>query len=116
MRNSSFLSSKEICQVISDMKILKFNLTVEDIETILDALVFEEKVEKSTTSDGNCDEQVKMYRTVASTWSVPSNNVCLFFKFKSYMKTIFLGYEEVLEYVGAIQPNCSYFNEWLNVE
>ena len=64
MRNSSFLSSKEICQVISDMKILKFNLTVEDIETILNALVFEGKVEKSTTSDGNCDGQVKMYRTV----------------------------------------------------
>ena len=69
MRNSSFLSSKEICQVISDMKILKFNLTVEDIETILDALVFEQKVEKSTTSDGNCDGQVNMYRTVASKMS-----------------------------------------------
>jgi DNA-directed RNA polymerase III subunit RPC6 len=64
VRNSSFLSSKEICQVISDMKILKFNLTVEDIETILDSLVFEGKVEKSTTSDGNCDGQVKKYRTV----------------------------------------------------
>jgi DNA-directed RNA polymerase III subunit RPC6 len=64
VRNSSFLSSKEICQVISDLKIVKFNLTVEDIETILDTLVFEGKVEKSTTSDGNCDGQVKTYRTV----------------------------------------------------
>jgi DNA-directed RNA polymerase III subunit RPC6 len=64
VRNSSFLSSQEICQVISDMEILRFNLTVENIETILDALVFDGKVEKSTTSDGNCNGQVKMYRTV----------------------------------------------------
>ena len=65
VRNSSFLSSKEIFQVSSDMKIVKFNLTVEDIETILDGLVFEGKVEKSTTSDGNCNKKVKMYRSVA---------------------------------------------------
>ena len=65
VRNSSFLSYKEICQVSSDMKIVKFNLTVEDIETILDGLVFEGKVEKSTTSDGNCNKKVKMYRSVA---------------------------------------------------
>jgi DNA-directed RNA polymerase III subunit RPC6 len=60
VRNSSFLSSKEICQIISDMKIVKFNLTVEDIETILDTLIYDGKIEMCTMSDG----QVKTYRTV----------------------------------------------------
>jgi len=64
VRNSSFLSSKEICQIISDMKIVKFNLTVEDIETILDTLVYDGKIEMCTISDGHCDGQVKTYRTV----------------------------------------------------
>lgn len=69
VRNSSYLSSKEICQIISDLKIVKFNLTVEDIETILDTLVFDGKIEMSTISDGYCDGQLKTYRTVETTVS-----------------------------------------------
>lgn len=64
VRNASFLSSKEIWQYISDLKISKVALPVEDIETILDTLVYDGKVEMTVISDGNLGEQVKTYRAV----------------------------------------------------
>lgn len=62
VRNGSFHSSKEIWQLISDLKISKVPLTVEDIEMILDTLVYDGKVEKSIVSDGG--RQVNSYRAV----------------------------------------------------
>ncbi|EFX62917.1 hypothetical protein DAPPUDRAFT_130662 [Daphnia pulex] len=59
VRNSSFLSSKEICQIISDMKIVKFNLTVEDIETILDTLIYDGKIEMSPVLCWNCSNPLR---------------------------------------------------------
>ncbi len=64
VRNASFLSSKEICQIISDKKIVNFDSTVEDIEAVLETLVLEGKIEMCTVSDGNCDGQIKTYRTI----------------------------------------------------
>lgn len=64
MRNGSFLSSKEIWQMISDLKISKVPLTVEDIEMILDTLVFDGKVEKSIVNDGPSGRQINTYRAV----------------------------------------------------
>lgn len=63
MRNASFLSSKEICQIITDLKISKVVLSVEDIEMILDTLVFDGKVEKSMVPDGT-GGHIKTYRAV----------------------------------------------------
>lgn len=63
VRNASFLSSKEICQTIADIKISKVALTVEEIENILDTLVYDGKVEKSRVSDGS-SQQLNTYRAV----------------------------------------------------
>ena len=64
VRNFSFLSSKEIHQIISDLKISKVTLSVEDIEMILDTLVFDGKVEMSMEVDQSMGEQMKTYRAV----------------------------------------------------
>lgn len=57
------MSSKDICQTIADLKISKVPLSVEDIEMILDTLVYDGKVEKSIVSDASL-EQIKTYRSV----------------------------------------------------
>lgn len=63
IRNASYLSSKEIWQYITDLKISKVPLTVEDIEMILDTLVYDGKVEKTIVSESGSG-QVKTYRAV----------------------------------------------------
>lgn len=64
VRNASFLSSKEVWQYITDLKISKVSLTVEDIEMILDTLVYDGKVERSMVTEGSFGEQLKTYRAV----------------------------------------------------
>ena len=62
VRNASFVSSKEIWKYISDLGISKVSLSLEDIEVILDTLVYDGKAEKSSALvDG---AQVKTYRAV----------------------------------------------------
>ncbi|GFT48061.1 DNA-directed RNA polymerase III subunit RPC6 [Nephila pilipes] len=46
-RRASFKSSKDICDYINGLKVSKVQLSKQDIETILDTLVFDGKVEKS---------------------------------------------------------------------
>ena len=60
--NASFMKSKEICQVIADLQVSKVALSLEDIELILDTLVYDGKVEKSVGHEAG--EQVKMYRAI----------------------------------------------------
>ncbi|GIY09556.1 DNA-directed RNA polymerase III subunit RPC6 [Caerostris darwini] len=49
-RNASFKSSKTICDYINNLKISKVQLSVQDIEAILNTLVYDGKVEKSVAS------------------------------------------------------------------
>ena len=55
--NKSLVTSKEVLKFISDLGISKVELSVEDIENILDTLVFDGKVEKrlSVGSSGGRD-------------------------------------------------------------
>jgi len=68
VRNASFVTSKEIWKFISDLGISKVPLSLEDIEMILDTLVYDGKAEKSITvqesSQSSTGGQVKTYRAV----------------------------------------------------
>ena len=63
--NASFMKSKEICQAIQDLQISKVPLSLEDVELILDTLVYDGKVEKSIAHETG-GEQMKMYRAIES--------------------------------------------------
>lgn len=65
-RNIAFASSKEVWKFISDLGISKVKLSVEDLEMILNTLIFDGKVEKTISSDGN-----KLYRSVKPLLSAP---------------------------------------------
>ncbi|KAK2588532.1 hypothetical protein KPH14_006311 [Odynerus spinipes] len=58
-RNIALASSKEVWKFISDLGISKVKLSVEDLEMILNTLVYDGKVEKTISSDGN-----KLYRSI----------------------------------------------------
>ncbi|KAL5008625.1 hypothetical protein ScPMuIL_014206 [Solemya velum] len=66
-RNSSYAPSSEVWKFISELGISKVQLSVEDIETILDTLIFDGKVEKSIVSkpgQSGDSGQVRLYRAI----------------------------------------------------
>lgn len=65
-RNVTFASSKEVWKFISDLGISKVKLSVEDLEMILNTLVYDGKVERNISSDGNI-----LYRAVEPLLSPP---------------------------------------------
>ncbi len=65
-RNSSFVSSGDVWKFIKDVGISKVELSLEDIESILDTLVFDGKVEKHITAQNNSDNSNKLYRSIES--------------------------------------------------
>ncbi|XP_078034605.1 RNA polymerase III subunit F isoform X1 [Augochlora pura] len=58
-RNITFASSKEVWKFISDLGISKVKLSVEDLEMILNTLVYDGKVERILSDDGS-----NLYRAV----------------------------------------------------
>jgi DNA-directed RNA polymerase III subunit RPC6 len=87
--------------MISDLNIVKVNLTVEEIEAILETLVYDRKIEMRMVSDG--DEQIKTYRTVETLLSsagvvripcgvCPVIKIVLFFFITSIKQTILSGH------------------------
>jgi len=73
-RNASFASSSEIRNYIKDLRISKVELNLEDIETILNTLVYDGKVEKSIinksviskSQDDGSGAHMSCYRAVNS--------------------------------------------------
>lgn len=65
-RNIAFASSKEVWKFISDLGISKVKLSVEDLEMILNTLVYDGKVEKTLAGDGN-----NLYRAIQPLLSPP---------------------------------------------
>lgn len=59
-RNMATASSKEVLNFISELGISKVQLKVEEIESILNTLIFDGKVEKTVSDDG----EVRYYRAV----------------------------------------------------
>jgi len=103
--NASFMKSKEICQAIQDLQISKVPLSLEDVELILDTLVYDGKVEKSIAHETG-GEQMKMYRAIESL--LPSAGFV----------RIPCGICMVINScgaVGSVRPqSCVYYNEWFD--
>ncbi|XP_051166706.1 DNA-directed RNA polymerase III subunit RPC6 [Leptopilina boulardi] len=65
-RNVSYVSSTDVWKHITDLHISKVDLTVEDLEMILNTLVYDGKAEKLVTND-----RTNMYRAVESLLDFP---------------------------------------------
>ncbi|XP_053213467.1 DNA-directed RNA polymerase III subunit RPC6-like [Panonychus citri] len=65
-KNASYCKSSEICDYIRKLGISKVNLSEEDIEEILETLVYDGKVEKTCINDSNSPEDgtTKIYRAI----------------------------------------------------
>eukprot|EP00095_Tigriopus_kingsejongensis_P005503 maker-scaffold619_size123246-snap-gene-0.37 protein:Tk05503 transcript:maker-scaffold619_size123246-snap-gene-0.37-mRNA-1 annotation:"dna-directed rna polymerase iii subunit rpc6" len=102
-RNISQASSKEVLQYISELGISKVQLRVEDIEAILDTLIFDGKVEKTMAlAEG---EETRLFRAVESLLPVTG-----------LMRMPCGGCPVIKECgdVGSVNPiKCSYMTEWL---
>lgn len=106
VRNASYVSSKEVLKHINELGITKVQLSIDDIETILETLVFDGKVEHSVASDGA--QGLKLYRAVTSFLPTPS------------IMTIPCGVCPLIKEcgdVGDVTPiKCRYMKDWLNLE
>ena len=103
-RNMSLATSKELLKFISDLGISKIQLKQEDIESILNTLVFDGKVEKSTsTRDG---EDIRLYRAIESL--LPTTGLV---KIPCGVCPV----EKYCSDIGAITPcKCTYLAEWMS--
>lgn len=106
-------SSKEVLKYISDLGISKVQLRVEDIENILDTLIYDGKVEKcegfvalsSEDGDEASSSPPRLYRAVEPL--LPTTGL---------MRMPCGGCPVIknCSHVGAVNPKkCLYLNEWL---
>lgn len=112
-RSASYMSSHEILKLVTDSNISKVQLTIKDIESILETLVFDGKVEKritisdqSNSSASSSNSSLSMYRIINATISstglmrIPCGRCPLIMECKEG---------------GIISPStCVYMDEWLN--
>lgn len=112
-RNASFAATKEIRDYIRNLGISKVELGSDDIETILNTLVYDGKVEKSVISGsalsvGSTGEQINLYRAIDSLLE-PSHG--------SGLIRLPCGICPIIENCnedGPINPKtCVYMKEWL---
>ncbi|XP_071524620.1 DNA-directed RNA polymerase III subunit RPC6 isoform X1 [Panulirus ornatus] len=103
VRNASYVASKEVLKHITELGITKVELSMEDIETILETLVFDGKVERSLATEGA--QGVRLYRAVTSFLPTPS------------LMTVPCGVCPLInecDDVGNVTPvKCRYMKEWL---
>ncbi|CAG0883286.1 unnamed protein product, partial [Darwinula stevensoni] len=108
IRNASFVSSAAVCTFISELGISKVALSLDDIETILNTLIFDGKVEKSIAVSGEsgAGTDTKLFRAVESPLTAPGLvrmpcGICPISKNCSD--------------IGAVTPKkCQYLKDWLN--
>lgn len=79
-RNGSLATSHEVWRYISELGVSKVELSMEDVETILDTLVYDGKAERTLLaakegSVGSVDGQVKLYRGVNALLQPPTGLV-----------------------------------------
>lgn len=109
-RNRSYASSKEVWKYISELGISKVTLSIQDIETILDTIIFDGKAEMIVVSDTSSsssskDGQKKLYRSIKPLVSVPG------------LQRVPCGVCPVVRNCcpgGIVSPQtCIYLKEWL---
>ncbi|XP_068084229.1 DNA-directed RNA polymerase III subunit RPC6 isoform X2 [Anabrus simplex] len=99
-RTMSFASCNDVWKFISDLGISKVQLSPEDMETILDTLVYDGKVERILTSDGR-----HLYRAIQSLLPTPGF-VCMPCGVCPVLR--------ICDDIGAVNPKkCIYMKEWL---
>jgi len=114
-RNRSYATSEEVLKYISDLGISKVTLSIQDIETILDTIIFDGKAEMIIVSDSSSTSsstggrsevvQKKLYRSIKPLVSVPGLmrvpcGVC------PVVRNCYPG--------GLVSPQtCIYLKEWL---
>ncbi|KAM9315773.1 DNA-directed RNA polymerase III subunit RPC6 isoform 1-T1 [Gastrophryne carolinensis] len=109
-RNSSFASSHEVWKYICELGISKVELSMEDIETILNTLIYDGKVEMTIIAAkegtvGSVDGQMKLYRGVN-----PIIQPAGLVRTPCGLCPVFDDCHEG----GDISPsNCVYMSEWL---
>ncbi|XP_018414316.1 PREDICTED: DNA-directed RNA polymerase III subunit RPC6 [Nanorana parkeri] len=110
-RNSSFASSHEVWKYICELGISKVELSMEDIETILNTLIYDGKVEITIIAAkegtvGSVDGQMKLYRGVN-----PIIQPAGLVRTPCGLCPVFEDCHEG----GDISPsNCIYMSEWLD--
>ncbi|KAK7815804.1 hypothetical protein U0070_025264 [Myodes glareolus] len=109
-RNSSFASSHEVWKYICELGISKVELSMEDIETILNTLIYDGKVEMTVIAAkegtvGSVDGHMKLYRAVNPI--LPPTGLV---RAPCGLCPVFDDCHEG----GEISPsNCIYMTEWL---
>lgn len=109
-RNSSFASSHEVWKYICELGISKVELSMEDIETILNTLIYDGKVEMTIIAAkegtvGSVDGHMKLYRAVSPI--IPPTGLV---RSPCGLCPVFDDCHEG----GEISPsNCIYMTEWL---
>ncbi|XP_059561439.1 DNA-directed RNA polymerase III subunit RPC6 isoform X5 [Myotis daubentonii] len=109
-RNSSFASSHEVWKYICELGISKVELSMEDIETILNTLIYDGKVEMTIIAAkegtvGSVDGHMKLYRAVNPI--IPPTGLV---RTPCGLCPVFDDCHEG----GEISPsNCIYMTEWL---
>ncbi|XP_054881971.1 DNA-directed RNA polymerase III subunit RPC6-like [Poeciliopsis prolifica] len=110
-RNSSFATSHEVWKYICELGISKVDLSMDDIETILNTLIYDGKVEMTVIAAkegtvGSVDGQMKLYRGVNAILQ-PTGLV----KTPCGLCPVFHDCHEG----GEISPSsCIYMSEWLD--
>ncbi|KAG7486196.1 DNA-directed RNA polymerase III subunit RPC6 [Solea senegalensis] len=110
-RNSSFATSHEVWKYISELGISKVDLSMDDIETILNTLIYDGKVEMTVIAAkegtvGSVDGQMKLYRGVNAIIHATG-----LVKTPCGLCPVFDDCHEG----GEISPsNCIYMSEWLD--
>lgn len=109
-KQASYALSKEIWKYISELGISKVQLSVADIETILNTLVYDGKVEKSLLVAGSAmseedDGNLNVYRAIEPLWHTAT------------LMQVPCGVCPVIDQCsehGEISPStCVYMKEWL---
>ncbi|XP_054153478.1 DNA-directed RNA polymerase III subunit RPC6-like [Oppia nitens] len=106
-QNQSFVTSRDVLKFINDVGISKVELSVDDIESILDTLVYDGKVDKHVSTENTSTGSNKLYRYITSLAKDPG--------FMRMPCSVCPVYKDC-HIDGIISPlKCVYLKEWFDM-